>query len=65
MGLECLFLWFPVLEHHSEDYVTQNETEEILLNLGIAKVGHDDAIFNKVAEKKTKSDLNDTMVTRL
>ena len=36
-------------EHHTGDYV-QNKTEEALLKLGIAKVGHDDGIFQKVAQ---------------
>ena len=36
-------------EHHTGDYVKQ-KTEEVLLDLGIAKVGHDDGIFKKVAD---------------
>jgi hypothetical protein len=28
----------------------KNKTEEVLLKLGIAKVGHDDGIFQKVAD---------------
>ncbi len=36
-------------EHHTGDYV-KNKTEEVLLKLGIAKVGHDDGIFQKVAD---------------
>ncbi len=36
-------------EHHTNDYVKQ-KTEEVLLDLGIAKVGHDDGIFKKVAD---------------
>ena len=36
-------------EHHTGDYV-KDKTEEVLLNLGIAKVGHDDGIFKKVAD---------------
>ena len=36
-------------EHHTVDYV-KDKTEEVLLNLGIAKVGHDDCILKKVAD---------------
>ena len=36
-------------ECHTGDYV-KNKTEEVLLDLGIAKVGHDDGIFKKVAD---------------
>jgi hypothetical protein len=36
-------------EHHTGDYV-KKKTEEVLLDLGIAKVGHDDGIFKKVAD---------------
>jgi hypothetical protein len=36
-------------EHHTGDYV-KNKAEEVLLKLGIAKVGHDDGIFQKVAD---------------
>ncbi len=35
-------------QHHTGDY-GQDKTEEVLLNLGVAKVGHDDGIFKKVA----------------
>ncbi len=37
------------VEHHTGDYV-KKKTEEVLLDLGIAKVGHDDGIFKKVAD---------------
>jgi hypothetical protein len=37
------------VEHHTGDYV-KNKTEEVLLKLGIAKVGHDDGIFQKVSD---------------
>ena len=31
-------------------YYVKNKTEEVLLNLGITQVGHDDGIFEKVAD---------------
>ena len=36
-------------EHHTGDYV-KDKTEEVLLKLGITKVGHDDGIFQKVGD---------------
>jgi hypothetical protein len=36
-------------EHHTGDYV-KNKTEEVLVKLGVAKVGHDDGIFQKVVD---------------
>ena len=36
-------------EHHTGDYV-KDKTEEVLLKMGITKVGHDDGIFQKVGD---------------
>jgi hypothetical protein len=37
------------VEHHTVDYV-KDKTEEVLLNLGNSKVGHDDGIFKKMSD---------------
>ena len=34
-------------------YYVKNKTEEVLLNLGITQVGHDDGIFKKVADNES------------
>ncbi len=38
--------------HHTGDYI-KKKTEEVLLTLGIVKVGDDDGIFKKVVDNGT------------